>query len=158
MLSHLCSAYGELMQNQVELGLAVLDLTLKLLDDPITASDGIVGSCIGLEDDGVHGEVFTGRVKVVDDLGDVADPEQFMRIMELPLTIVREIRGEIAVRSALPASVFTGSAGLSCAVTTTPWNAHISLPFFLSYRMRCRRGRCSCFPGKMGDVEKSKDI
>ncbi|KAK9014141.1 hypothetical protein V6N11_005310 [Hibiscus sabdariffa] len=50
------------------------------------------------------------------------------------------------------------SAGLSCAVTTTPWNAHISLPFFLSYRMRCRRGRCSCFPGKMGDVEKSKDI
>ena len=106
------------MKNQVKLSLAVLYLTLKLLDDPITTSNGVIGSCIGLKYDGTHGNVFPMRVEGLDDLGDVADSKQFMRILELSLAIMRKIRGENAVRSALPALVFTRSASLCCAVIT----------------------------------------
>ena len=71
-----------------------------------------------MKNDGTHGFVLLRRVKVLDDLANIANTKQFMGIEELSLTIVREIRGENAVRSALPALVFASCAGLGGAVTS----------------------------------------
>lgn len=61
-------------------------------------------------------------VEVLDDLGNVADTKQFMGIEELSLAIVREIRGENAIGSALPALVFASctSLGGGGAAATSP--------------------------------------
>lgn len=112
----LSSTNSKLVKNNVKLSLVILNLTLVLAYDPVTTTNRVISSEIRLENDGVHGSVFVGLVKVLDDLGDVAHTKQFMCIKELALAIVREIRGENAVRSAFPALVFASSASLCVAV------------------------------------------
>ena len=70
-----------------------------------------------MENNGTHGLVLIGLIKIFDDLGNVADTEQFMGVEELSLAIMRKIWGENAVSSALPTLVFTCSASLGGAVT-----------------------------------------
>lgn len=105
-------ADGELVEDDVELGLAILDLTLEVADDAVAAADGVEGADVGLEDDGTHGLFLLEGVEVLDDLGDVADAEELVGVQELALPVVGEVWGKNAVRGALPALVFAGGAGL----------------------------------------------
>lgn len=119
------AADGEVVEDEVELGLGEVDLALEVADDAVAAADGVGGADVGLEDDGSHGLVLVGWVEVADDLGDVADAKQFMAVEELALAIVRKIRGENAVRGAFSTLVFASSASLGAV--TNPWNAHWAL-------------------------------
>ncbi|KAL5999572.1 hypothetical protein ACLOJK_037857 [Asimina triloba] len=115
----------ELAQNQVELDSIVLNLALQLENDAVAAADGVAGSGVGLEDNGAHGLGPLDGIEILDDLADVADPEQFMGVQELALLVGREIRGEEAIGSAFPALVFTRSASLgAAAIDTTAADAH----------------------------------
>lgn len=53
------------------------------------------------------------RIQVPDDLRNVAHPKQLMRVEELLLSIMREVRREDAIRGTFPALVFARSASLS---------------------------------------------
>ncbi|GLT75599.1 hypothetical protein SLA2020_473090 [Shorea laevis] len=106
------AANGELMKNQLELSFAALNLTVELADDAVATANRVVGAGVGLEHDGAHGDFLVRKVEVLDDLGDVAYAKQFMGVKELPLAVVRKIRGENAVMGALPALVFTRCASL----------------------------------------------
>lgn len=110
------SAKGEVLVDEVELGLGELNLELKVADDAVAAADGVGGSEVGLEDDGAHGLVLGSRVEVLDDLGDVADAEELVGVEELALVVVREIRGQNAVGCALPPLVLTRRTSLGTAV------------------------------------------
>ncbi|GMN36976.1 hypothetical protein TIFTF001_006457 [Ficus carica] len=110
------SAKGEVLVDEVQLGLGELNLELKVADDAVAAADGVGGSEVGLEDDGAHGLVLGSRVEVLDDLGDVADSEELVGVEELALVVVREIRGQNAVGCALPPLVLTRRASLGTAV------------------------------------------
>lgn len=117
MVMRLSSTNGELVKHDVELGLVIFDLTLVLAYDPVATPNRVTSSDIGLENDGVHRSVFVGLVKVLDDFGNVAHAKQFMSVEELALAVVREIRGENAVRSAFPTLVLARSASLCVAVS-----------------------------------------
>lgn len=106
------AAEGEVVEDDVELGLGEAYLVLEVADDPVTSSDGVRGTRVGLEDDGAHGVVLGRRVEVADDLDDVADAEEAVGVQELALAVVGEVGGEDAVGGALPALVFAGGAGL----------------------------------------------
>lgn len=120
------SAKGEVLVDEVELGLGELNLELKVVDDAVAAADGVGGSEVGLENDGAHGLVLGSRVEVLDDLGDVADAEELVGVEELALVVVREVRGQNAVGCALPPLVLTRRASLGTAVP------------FCCCRCRCR--------------------
>ncbi|PON48152.1 hypothetical protein PanWU01x14_239400 [Parasponia andersonii] len=108
----------EMLENEVELGLGEVNLALEVLDDAVAAANGVGGAGVGLEDDGAHGVVLgDGGVELPDDLGDVADAEELVRVEELPLRVVGEVRGENAVRGALPALVLACSASLAVAAS-----------------------------------------
>lgn len=109
---------GELLKDKVKFSLVVFNLGLKVLDVLVATTNRVRGTHVRLEDDGAHGLVLKGRVKELDDLGDVADTKQFMGIEELPLAIVREIRCENAVRCTLPTLVLACRASLRGAAAT----------------------------------------
>ncbi|CAI0473316.1 unnamed protein product, partial [Linum tenue] len=111
MLLLLLAANVELMKDEGQFSLAVLDLALQLSYDPVTAPDGVAGSNIGLDYDGTHRLVLLGRGgEILDDFGDLPHPKQLVRIQELALAVVWEIRGQDAVRGALPALVLARRA------------------------------------------------
>lgn len=64
----------------------------------------------------MHSSVFLRRGKRFDDLGDVADSKELMRIEELTMTIMREIRSKKTIRSAFSTLVFASGTGLVCAI------------------------------------------
>ena len=106
------------MMNHVQFILIIFDLVLKPSYDAIATFNGIIGTSIRLKHDCMHSGVFLRRAKVFDDLGDVADTKELMRIEELAVTVVREIRSEKTIWSAFPALVFACSACLVCGVGT----------------------------------------
>nr|GMC55716.1 hypothetical protein VITISV_031739 [Ipomoea batatas] len=106
------AAIGEVVEDDVELGLALLDLALELPDNPVTTADGINGSHVGFIDNGPHGLVFLRRGEVADDFGNVANTEKLVGVEELALAVVGEIRGEYAIGGALSALVLASGAGL----------------------------------------------
>ena len=111
------------MKNKIKFSLVVFDLALKFTNDSIAASDMIICTNIRLKNDSVHSFVLVRLVKVLDDFGNVAYAKQLMGIEELSLAIVREIRGENAVRSALPTLVFAGSTSLGGGAVANSWDA-----------------------------------
>nr|GLL17825.1 protein YLS9-like [Ipomoea trifida] len=106
------AAIGEVVEDDVELGLALLDLALELPDNPVTTADGINGSHVGFIDNGPHGLVFLRRGEVADDFGNVANTEKLVGVEELALAVVGEIGGEYAIGGALSALVLASGAGL----------------------------------------------
>ncbi|PON96154.1 hypothetical protein TorRG33x02_080840 [Trema orientale] len=108
----------EMLEDEVELGLGEVNLALEVLDDAVAAANGVGGARVGLEDDGAHGVVpGGGGVELPDDLGDVADAEELVRVEELPLRVVGEVRGQNAVGGTLPALVLACSASLAVAAS-----------------------------------------
>ncbi|VFQ96809.1 unnamed protein product [Cuscuta campestris] len=103
---------GDVMVDEVELGLSLVDLVLEVADDGVAATDRVDCSNIGFKDDGAHGLVLVERAKRTNDLGDIADTEQLVGVLELALAVVGEIGGEDAIRGALSALVLTSRAGL----------------------------------------------
>ncbi|VFQ82647.1 unnamed protein product [Cuscuta campestris] len=106
---------GDVMVDEVELGLSLVDLVLEVADDGVAATDRVDCSNIGFKDDGAHGLVLVERAKRTNDLGDIADTEQLVGVLELVLAVVGEIGGEDAIRGALSALVLTSRAGLGAA-------------------------------------------
>ncbi|KAK8305427.1 hypothetical protein V6Z11_D03G061900 [Gossypium hirsutum] len=82
------------MKNQFKFGLAILYLVWKLLDNPITTTNRVIGLCVRLKHHCMHDNVFLRRIKVLDDFGNVTNSKQFMRILELSLTIMKKNKGK----------------------------------------------------------------
>jgi len=110
------SEHGELLEDEFQLGSAVLDLGLQVEDVAVAASDRVRGAHVGLVDDGSHGLVLVAGADNLDDFGDVAYSEEFVGVEELALSVVREIGRENAVGGAFSALVLACSASLSGAV------------------------------------------
>jgi len=116
MLMSTVTEHSQLLKNNLQFVSCVFDLVLKLFYDAIASINGIIGTSIGLKHDCMHSCVFLWRGKGFNDLGDVADSKELMRVKELAVTVVREIRSKKTIGSAFPALVFAGGAGLVCAV------------------------------------------
>ncbi|CAI0419516.1 unnamed protein product [Linum tenue] len=111
LLLVLLLADGELMQDKPQFSLAVLDLALELSHDPVTPANRVAGSNVGLDYDCTHRLVLLCfRREILYDLGDLPHPKQLVRVEELALAVVWEIRGQDAVRGALPALVLARRA------------------------------------------------
>lgn len=67
-------------------------------------------------DDGAHGLVLVLRAEKLDDLGDVAHAKQLVRVEELALAFVREVRCKNAIGCTLSALVLACSTSLGSAV------------------------------------------
>lgn len=115
MMMSTVTKHSQLLKNNLQFVSGVFDLVLKLSYDAIASINGIIGTSIGLKHDCMHSCVFLRRGKGFDDLGDIADSKELMRVKELTVTVVREIRSEKTIGSAFPALVFAGGAGLVCA-------------------------------------------
>lgn len=112
----LSSKHGELLKDEVELGSAVLNLSLQVDNVPVAAADRVGGTHVGLVDYGAHGLVLVARADNLNDFGDVAYSEQLVSVEKLALSIVREIRCENAIGCTLSTLVLACSASLSGAV------------------------------------------
>lgn len=106
------AANGELLKHEVALGPVMRDLALQAGEDAVATADGVVGAHVGLENNGAHGDVFLFGVKVLDDLQDVADAEEFVGVEKILLLMGREEWGERTIRGASSALVFTCGASL----------------------------------------------
>lgn len=116
----LLATQREMVPNEFELGGVALDLTVEIMDDPQAAPDGVAGASVGLIDDGAHGLGLLVGFEVADDLDDVGDAEELVRVEELALVLGREVGGKDAVLGAFPALVFArGACCLGAAIATT---------------------------------------
>lgn len=83
---------------------------------PIATTNWICSAHVGLVNDGTHGLVLVLRAEKLDDLGDVAHAKQLVRVEELALAFVREVRCKNAIGCTLSALVLACSTGLGGAV------------------------------------------
>lgn len=131
------AANGDLLEDEVALGLVVGDLAVEGGENAVAAADGIVGAGVGFENDGGHGDGFVGGGEVLDNLQDVADAEELVGVEEILLVMGREIWGKRTIRGASSALVFTCGASLGSggAVVVASPAVHPFLEFdFYSFK------------------------
>lgn len=105
-----------MVEDNFELGFRYVYLSLQTSYYSVTPSDRVGGPYVGLKDDGAHGVVFRLLVEMTDDFDNVADAEEFVRVEELAVAFVGEIRGENAVGCALSTLIFACGTSLSGGV------------------------------------------
>lgn len=104
------SVEGEILGDDLELGVAAVDAAAQLLHDGVGAAGGVGGAEVGLVDDGGDGVLVVVRRQFLQQLDDVVDAEEAVDVAELSLLVGGEVGGEGAVRRAAAALVLAGGA------------------------------------------------
>ena len=90
-------------RGESEVDLELTELVLEDGDDTDAAVDGVAETHVGLVGKGIDGVLSLVRAQLVEELGDVAGPEDLVDVRELLRLVRGKVRGEDAVRLALPA-------------------------------------------------------
>ena len=101
---------GQLLLRGVEIVLDLFKLLLEVEDVANTAIDWITEPGLSLVGQRVDSVFSLWRTELVEQLGDIARPEDTVHVSKLLRLVWREVRGEDATLRALPPQEFAGSA------------------------------------------------